>query len=99
MTRPVDDPDGESAALTQEHQDQLAEQSLFGTSAERAQPRDRWRIEVAGIGGTPSDEVRVTLVDADTGRRVGARQLPFSWLRDVAHGGLATVAITPGEWK
>ena len=73
------------------------EQTTIGVPPHPRGP-ERWRVEITGLGGDPADRVRVTLIDAETGKRVGANELPFAWLRDVAHGGVALAAIVPGQW-
>jgi hypothetical protein len=76
--------------------------ALFGTTT-RGKPRRRsWRIEIEGRGnaGAPrSTEVRVMLVDAETGKRIAAQTLPFSWLVDVVHDGTAVVTLAEGDWS
>lgn len=58
--------------------------------------RPKWRVELVGIGASTS--VRVALVDAETGARLGSALVPFEWMRDVAHNGTVTVDIVPGRW-
>lgn len=60
-------------------------------------PRE-WGIELTAIGaatGTVADEVRVTLVDRETGKRVGTRTVPWAEFRDVAQG-MVLVNIAEG---
>jgi hypothetical protein len=66
--------------------------------------RERYGIEIVGLGaagnGAPHVEsVRVTLIDHETGKRVGACVMPFEWLRDVAQGGTCLANIRPGVWS
>jgi len=69
--------------------------------------RERWGVEICGLqpgvpegGGAPHcTQVRVTLINHETGKRVGACVLPFEWIRDVAQGGTALANIRPGVWS
>jgi len=62
-------------------------------------PPALWRIEVTGLGAAGrAENVRVTLIDAQHGRRVGAAVVPFDWFRDIGHNGTCTVEIDPGSW-
>ena len=63
-------------------------------------PPARWRIELTGVGqGGRASEVRVTLIDAETGKRIGAAMVPFEWVRDVAYNATCTAEISPGAWS
>ncbi len=63
-------------------------------------PPVRWRIELAGGGtGGRSEVVHVTVIDADTGKRIGRKALPFDWFRDIGHCGTVVVEIDAGEWS
>lgn len=76
--------------------------ALFGTTT-RGKPRRRsWRIEIEGRGEAGADrssEVRVMLVDAETGKRIAAQTFPFEWLADVAFAGTAVVTLAEGDWS
>lgn len=51
-------------------------------------PRE-WGIEITPIGGLPREQceaVRITLIDRETGRRVGSRTVPWPEFRDCATG-------------
>jgi hypothetical protein len=73
-------------------------QSLLDGLPPNPKGRESWRVEITGMGGDPSDRVQVTLVDAETGKRLGAQVVPFEWIRDVAHGSTAVVPIRRGVW-
>lgn len=51
----------------------------------RRRPRT-WGIELLPIppGGIHPKEIRLTVIDRETGQRVGSRKLPWSEFRDVA---------------
>lgn len=77
-------------------------EGLFGTTTSGKPRRRAWRIEINGLG--PGDEgrsleIRVALVDAETGKRVAAQRLPFSWIVDVATGGQAAITLHEGDWS
>lgn len=46
-------------------------------------PRE-WGIELIPVGEGPG-RIRVTLIDRETGRRVGSREVPWAEFRDCAH--------------
>lgn len=74
---------------------------LFGTASSGRPRRRSWRIELEGLGPTAcrSEEVRVTMVDAETGKRSAVR-VPFSWLVDVAvSGSKCAVSIEEGTYS
>lgn len=77
---------------------------LFGTTSTPGRPgrsRRAYRVQLTGIGPERgrAEQVRVQLVDADTGAVIGAQALPFSWLQDVAYpGGTCAVTIDTGVW-
>lgn len=63
-------------------------------------PRE-WGIELTAIGaaiGTMAAEVRVTLIDRETGKRVGTRTVPWAEFRDVAHG-LVLINVAEGVYE
>lgn len=63
-------------------------------------PPAAFRIEVTGIGAAGrSTEVRLTVVDAATGRKLGAKTVPFDWFRDIGHVGTCVVEIDEGAWS
>lgn len=66
---------------------------LSGLEMHRAglgrKPRE-WGIEITPIGGPPGQSVRITLIDRETGRRVGSRTVPWTEFRDCATGTFLT---------
>lgn len=60
----------------------------FGNRGEPKRKPREWGIEVAPLGSPGADDmaVRVTLVDRDTGKRVGSRRIPWAEFRDCAAG-------------
>lgn len=63
-------------------------------------PPVAFRVELTGFGqGGRADHVRVTVVDASTGKRLGATSLPFSWFRDVAYNATVTAEIETGSFS
>jgi hypothetical protein len=85
-----------------------APSGLFGEPAAAAGPGPEWRLELAGIGEALPDaaadgrsrEVRVTLIDARTSRRLGATSIPWEWFVDLAKAdSLVTGAITRGSFS
>jgi hypothetical protein len=74
---------------------------LFGSTTSGRSRRRSWRIELEGLGPSAcrSEEVRVTMVDAETGKRSAVR-VPFSWLVDVAvSGSKCAVSIEEGTYS
>jgi hypothetical protein len=76
---------------------------LFGGRTDGRPRRRGWRIEVEGMTPMPgmatSTELRVTLIDAETGKRVCAQKVPFEWIRDVAWGAISVVAMSEGDYS
>lgn len=77
---------------------------LFGTTTGGRPRRRGWRIEIEGMTPTAglqpiSSELRVTLIDAETGKRVAAQRVPFEWIRDVAWGSTSVVAMSEGDYS
>lgn len=75
---------------------------LFGGRTDGRPNRRGWRIELQGMDELPdgrSTHVRVTLVDAETGKRLAAQRAPFSWIRDVSTGGVAIVSMSEGDYS
>lgn len=63
-------------------------------------PPAAFRIELSGIGAAGrSTEVRVTLIDASTGKRLAAKVVPFDWFADIAYRGTCTIEIDEGVWS
>jgi hypothetical protein len=76
----------------------LGDESLAGLPAGRARKPREWGIELTAIGaatGTMAAAIRVTLIDRETGKRVGSREVPWAEFRDTAHG-LVLVNIAEG---
>lgn len=74
---------------------------LFGATTSGRSRRRSWRIELEGLGPKQcrAEEVRVTMVDAETGKRSAVR-VPFSWLVDVAvSGSKCAVSIEEGTYS
>lgn len=60
-----------------------------------------WGIEICPVpmdGAYPPSTVRLTLIDQETGRRVGAKDCPWDWFRDCARG-TVLVQIAEGVWS
>lgn len=74
--------------------------ALFGTRTDGRPNRRAWRIELTGLTLVEgaATEVRVKLIDAETGKTVAAQRVPFSWIRDVAFGSTATQTLHEGDW-
>jgi hypothetical protein len=76
---------------------------LFGTMI--PEPRPGWRIEITGVcpanppGVETATMVTYTLVNADTGQRIGRTTTPFQWLRDVAMGSTTVIEIREGDFR
>lgn len=75
--------------------------ALFGTRTDGRPNRRAWRIELTGLSPIEgaATEVRVTMVDAETGKRVAAQRVPFEWIRDVAFCSTATMTLHEGDWS
>jgi hypothetical protein len=74
---------------------------LFGSTTSGRSRRRAWRIELEGLGPATSrvEEVRVTMIDSETGKRSAVR-VPFSWLVDVAApGGKCAITIEEGTYS
>lgn len=79
----------------------MTAEPLAGLPAGRARKPREWGIELAAIvdgPGGPATGVRVTLIDRETGKRVGARLVPWREFRDVAHG-LVLVNVAEGVYE
>lgn len=65
----------------------------------RRLPRS-WGIEISPIGAPGADDmaVRITLIDRETGKRLGARLIPWAEFRDCA-GGTFLTNIGEGVWE
>lgn len=63
----------------------VEQESIPGTPPPPKRSPREWGIELAplGVDGKPG-EVRITLIDRETGKRVGARVIPWIEFRDVA---------------
>lgn len=64
------------------------QEPLAGTPTPRKRSPREWGIELTPIGALPRDpapSVRVTLIDRETGKRVGSRVIPWTEFRDVRH--------------
>lgn len=62
-------------------------------------PPARWRIELSGAGTAGrSETVHVTVIDAQTGQRLGKTVVPFDWFRDIGHTGTCTIEIDTGQF-
>ena len=76
---------------------------LFGGRTDGRPRRRGWRIEIEGmtphIGQSTMTELRVTLIDAENGKRVCAQKVPFEWIRDVAWGATSVVAMSEGDYS
>jgi hypothetical protein len=58
-----------------------------------------FRVELTGSGqGGRATDVRVTVIDAATGRRLGAVSVPFDWFRDIGYCGTVMAEIETGVW-
>lgn len=65
----------------------LGTEPLAGMPGGRKRKPREWGIELVKLGPAPiPDGVRVTLLDRETGRRVGSRTIPWHEFRDVAQG-------------
>jgi len=76
---------------------------LPGMTAGTPKRRPRtWAVEIAPVGQTLAPakptSVRVTLIDQETGRRIGAKNCPWEWFRDCATG-TVLVQIDEGVWS
>lgn len=78
---------------------------LFGMTTGGRPNRPGWRIEITGVmpASPPGPEmatmVTYTLINADTGQRIGRTTLPFEWLRDVAMGSTTCIEIREGDFR
>lgn len=73
------------------------DEPITGLPGQGRKPRE-WGIELAPIvdgPGGPATQVRVTLIDRGSGKRVGSRLVPWSEFRDVARG-LVLVNVAEG---
>lgn len=81
--------------------DELPLQMPPGLVAPRRLPRV-WGISLEPVAAAANDgfpgDVRVTLIDRETGRRVGARMLPWEEFR-VSATQLVLVNISEGVWE
>jgi hypothetical protein len=67
--------------------------------ADRARKPREWGVELVKLGpSTIPDAVRVTLIDRETGRRIGSRTLQWEEFRDVAQG-LVLTNIAEGVYE
>lgn len=75
-------------------------EGLAGLPREMVRKPHEWRVEIVPVGemGQYPTTLRVRLVDADTGRQIGAREVPWEWFRDCAHGQI-TISIAEGVYQ